>query len=77
MAYGVGIRRKDKLLGCLLNYLNEISLLRGLRIEVLAFWRESLCCISASTCGVCAPFKVRTGDPGFIAKTWSNPRVER
>lgn len=35
MSYGVGIRRKDRLFGYLLNYLNEISLLRGLGLR---FW---------------------------------------
>lgn len=46
-------------------------------VEVPSFRRESLCCISAPRCGVCAPFEVRASDPGSPARTSSSPNVER
>ena len=60
----------------ILNYLNEISFPRGLG---LGCWLsgEKASVVFQPQDVVCAPLKERASDPGFLARTLSNPNVER
>lgn len=60
----------------ILNYLNEISFPRGLRLRCW-FSGEKASVVFQPQDVMCVPFKGRASDPGFLARTLSNPNVER
>ena len=60
----------------ILNYLNEISFPRGLRLRCW-FSREKAPVVFQPQDVLFVPFKGRASDPGFLARTLSSPNVER